>query len=171
MFDASAESIYGIYTKLKYLDAKKVKIDNALLIICRDASFANDSNYSGHLFIKHPLISGDSTFDFHWLFYKAYLSPKFLFYFYNFTFTNVFKTYMNGYIENRKLTFNTQTNELRILDQENEISKSADGHYAKREAIFYKRHSQKNDSVDRINKKHLFMFKEIKRILVKKNKL
>ncbi len=167
MFDASGESIYGIYTKLKYLDSKKVKIDNALLILCRDASFANDANHKGHLFIKHPTTSGESNFDFHWLFYKAYLSPKFLFYFYNYTFTNKFKPYMSGFIENRKITFDIKTNEIRILDQENEISKSADDYYAKREAIFYKRHGQKIDSVDRINKKYLSMLDEIKKILAK----
>ncbi len=39
VFDASSESIYGIYTKLKYLDSKKIKITNAIIVICRDRTF------------------------------------------------------------------------------------------------------------------------------------
>jgi hypothetical protein len=169
IFEAAGESIYGIYTKLKYLDAKKVQIDNALLIICRDHSFANDANHSGHLYIKHPITSGESNFDFHWLFYKAYLNPRFLFCFHIFTFTNNYKPYMDGCIDykNKKVRINSQTNEATNVYYEDELAKNEDTYYAKRETMFYKRSGEKIDSVDRINKKHLFMLGEIKKILAK----
>ena len=39
MFDASKESIYGIYTKIKYLDSLNWRLDNVLVVLCRDCSF------------------------------------------------------------------------------------------------------------------------------------
>jgi hypothetical protein len=63
MFDASNESIYGIYTKLKYLDSINVKLKNVLIILDRDASFLNLKNHEGHLFC--PLFPEQVGFHFH----------------------------------------------------------------------------------------------------------
>lgn len=167
MFDASGESINGIYTKLKYLDSIHAKIDNALLIICRDATFRKSVDDKGlHLFIKHPTVSGKSNLDFQLTFYKAYLSPKFLRSFYDYTFSKKFKPYMKGFIEDRKVTFDTVTNEFNIVDQEIEISQSPKKYYEKRKDIFYIR-KPKTDTVRRIEKNDVYMLKEIHRILEK----
>jgi hypothetical protein len=167
LFDASKESIYGIYTKLKYLDSTQVKINNVLIIVCRDATFAESNNPSGHLYIKDPVISGDSKFDFQTEFFKAYLSPKFIFDFYMFKITKKYAPYMAGVIENRRIKYDTITNQLSILDQEEAITKNPDKYYEERKDLFYARTNEKTDSISRINDKHLFMLHEIKRILDK----
>lgn len=169
MFDASGESIYGIYTKLKYLDSTNVEIKNALIILCRDCSFSQAENHKGHLFVKHPATSGEDNISFQFDFFKAYLSPKFLFNFYSFKILGNYKPFMSGYIENRKITFDTLTNEINIIDQETEIVQNPTEYYAKRKELFYVRISEKTDSIQRINKKQLFMLKEVKRILEKNN--
>lgn len=169
MFDASGESIYGIYTKLKYLESKKVKINNALIILCRDASFVNSENHKGHLFIKHPATSGESSIDFQSEFFKAYLNPKFMFAFFSYKIIGAYKPFMAGYIENRKITYDTLTNEINIIDQENEITQHPANYYLKRKEMFYKRTSEKIDSIPQINKKQEFMLSEIRRILEKNN--
>lgn len=167
MFDASGESIYGIYTKLKYLDSTHNKIDNAIIVICRDVTFRYSGNHNGHLFIKHPATSLESNLSFQLAFFKAYLSPKFLFGFYMYTFTKEYKPYMSGYIENRKILYDTITNEIKILDQEEEITHHPLRYYKEHANIFYERHQQSVDSIARINRYQLVMLKDIRDILDK----
>jgi hypothetical protein len=169
MFDASAESIYGIYKKIKYLDSLKVQINNALIILCRDASFINSGNQEGHLFVKHPATSGGSKLNFHKIFLNAYLDPHFLYNFYVFKFSHKYKTTMKGYIEFRKITYDTITNKICIIDQEKELALSPAQYYNKRANIFYPRIKERNDSIQRITLKQVFMLKEIIRIFKKNN--
>jgi hypothetical protein len=169
MFDASSESIYGIYTKIKYLNSKDIEIKNALILLCRDVTFNNSENHSGHLFIKHPEISGENKLMFHLTFFKAYLNTKFLFNFLSYKITGHFKPYMAGFIENRVITYNNRTNEINIVDQEVEINENPTEYYAKRKDIFYIRSGKKQDSVRKINEKQVVMLNEIKQILDRKN--
>ena len=167
LFDASSESIYGIYTKLKYLDSRNIEIKNALIILCRSASFNFEENQKGHLFIKHPATSQESNFSFQLEFFNAYSNPKFLFSFYSYKILGTYKPFMSDYIENRKITFDTITNEINEIDQENEITQNPKEYFSKRKEMFYERVGEKTDSVKRITKKQLFMIEGIKRILEK----
>jgi hypothetical protein len=165
MFDASSESIYGIYTKLKYLDSTNIEIKNALIILCRDASFSYEENQKGHLFIKDPATSGENNLAFQYEFFKAYYNILFLFNFYSYKILGTYKPFMSGYIENRKITYDTLTNEINIIDQETEILQDPSEYYKRRKQLFYDRIGEKTDSIQRITKKHKFMLREIKRIL------
>jgi len=167
MFDASLESVYGIYTKLKYLDSTNIAIKNALIILCWDASFIYTANHDGHLYVKHPATSGESNITFQYEFFKAYLDPTFLFNFYSYKVLGEYRPFMSGFIEYRKITYDTLTNEINIIDQEAEMTRSPANYYAKRKELFYERKGERIDSVQRITEKHLFMLKEIKRILEK----
>ncbi len=167
MFDASGETIFGIYTKLKYLDEMEIKINNVLIILCRTSTFLE--NKTMHLFVKHPAVSKESHLFFQMQFFKAYLNPKFLFYLYTYKISKTYTPAMEGYIENRKITYDTLTNEISIIDQEAEITNFPAEYYAKRKDIFYARTKEKIDPVPRINKEYLWMLKEIKEIL-RKNK-
>ncbi len=167
MFDASGETIYGIYSKIKYLDSKNVKLNNVLIILCRDVAFSHSENQKGHIFIKHPVTSGESNIAFQIEFFKAYLNPKFLFSYYTYVITRKQKPFMSKYIEDRKITFDTITNELSIPDQETEITQNPAQFYLKRKDLFYNRKGEQIDSVQRINRKQLIMLQEVKRILEK----
>lgn len=169
MFDASGESVYGIYTKLKFLDSLHYKLNNVLIIICRDVSFANSKNHNGHLFIKHPATSGESDLSFKFDFFKAYLNPAFLFNFYMYKLSGSYKSYMKGYIEDRKIIMDSITNAVQIVDQEHEIQVSSKKYYEKRKAIFYTRKNETIDSIQQIKQIHIFMLNEIRRILNKNN--
>jgi hypothetical protein len=167
MFDASCESIYGIYRKLKYLDSIHSKLKNALIILDGKGSFSNSENPKDHLFITHPITSGESKMNFQLTFMKAYFDKKFLFNFYAYKIIGEYKPFMSSYIENRKITIDTITNEQKILDQETEISQFPSEYYLRRKALFYERKGEQIDSVQRINSKQLFMLQEVKRILEK----
>jgi hypothetical protein len=167
VFDASGESIFGIYKKLKLIDSLDLKIDNALLILCRNQSFEFVGNHEGVIFMKHPLLTGENKINFQLQFFKAYLNPKFLFCFYDYTFSRKYKNFMKGYIVTKKIKYDTITNQEFDTDLEFEINNNPKKYYTKNKAIFYKRFGEKKDSIPRIKPKHFFMLKEIKRILNK----
>ena len=167
VFDASSESIYGIYTKLKYLDSKKIKITNAIIVICRDRTFEYDKNHEGHLFIKHPEISGESKLHFQFEFLKDYFTPKFLFSFYLHKIIKEYKPFMFGYIVNVKTIYDTLTNEINLDIPEKEIKQNPIRYYLEKKDVFYRRKGEHLDSIERINQEQLFMLNEVKRILIK----
>lgn len=165
MFDASGESIYGIYTKIKYIDSKNVDLDNVLIILCRDVTFEHSENHQGHLFIKHPATTGESTVKSQSVFLKAYFDPKFLFSFYAYKVIGKYKPFMSGILEDEILTYDSITNELNISYREEEILQNPSQYYLDRKSIFYERKGEQTDSVTRIGEKQLAMLKEIKMIL------
>lgn len=167
MFDASGETVYGIYTKLKFLDSLHIEINNALIVVCRDVTFASNLLYQGHLFIKDPRIIGKDNFAFQLYFFKTYLNPNFLYAYYNYLIFKKFEPYMLGYIEPNKIAFDKTNNQITIKNIEDEISQNNINYYKKRGAIFYKRNGQTIDHEVKIKPKHLFMLNEIKRILEK----
>lgn len=161
MFDASAESIFGIYTKVKFLDSIGLPIKNALIIICRDVTFDRYTNHDGHLFIKHPVTSGESKLKFHAAFVKAYFMPRFLLNFYSYKVLKSYRPFMAGYIEKRRIVYDTVTNELRILDQEEEILQYPKKYYESRMNLFYKRQGEQYSKQNLINQRCIFMLDEI----------
>lgn len=167
MFDASCESVDGIYNKLRYLDASHADIKNVLIILCRDVSFDVAENHKGHLFIQHPATTGESTLGYQFEFFKAYFNPKFLINFYSYKLLGTYKPFMAGFIENRKVTFDTITNEINIVDQENEIIKDPKAYYEKRFREFPIRKGEQIDSVQRIDNQKKLTLQKIKRLLDK----
>ena len=155
-FDASSESIYGIYSKIKYLDKNNTLINNALIILCRDVSFIRDNNRLEHLFIKHPLISGESKWDFQLVFFKAYCNPMFLMAYVDYSVSNKYKPYMGSYIVGKFI----QT------DREKRITENAEEYYSNMK--FPERpETERIGQISQINSKQKFMLSEINRILKK----
>lgn len=168
MFDASSESIYGIYTKIRFLDSLDIKMKNVLIILCRDASFAHTENHNGHLFIKDPKVSNESKIVFQNDFFKAYLNPGFLLNFYSYKITGKYKKSMASYIMEKKINQDKISNKMELFNQEIEIDKDARGYYLNRKDLFYLRGEERVDSVKRIKNQHLKMLQAIKTILVKR---
>jgi len=163
--DASQETIYGIYIKLRLLEKLHVKIKNCIILLCRDVSFANDQNDKGHIFIKHPEASLESYTTFQLEFFKSYLNPKFLHAFYAFQILKQYKPYMSEYFIGRTITYDSVTNELNILGLDEAIQKDPIAYYKDESLKFYERKGETTDSVSRINPEMEFMIHEIKRIL------
>ncbi|MGH2665886.1 hypothetical protein [Flavobacterium sp.] len=167
-FDASAESISGIGAKLKYMDKQKVEIKNALIILCRDWSFATRKNSVGHLFKKHPVISGRSWLDFHFAFLKAYLNPRFLLVFYNYKITGEYKDWMVYVIAKDRFAIDPVSNEMTEFDLDKRIEKDPRQHVKDLGGVFYDRPNEaKEDSISRIDQDYLETLKEMKSILEK----
>lgn len=166
MFDASGESIYGIYTKIKFLDSLNIKLNNVLLILCSTTTFNNDANHTGHLGIKHYAVSGESMYSYHGEFVKAYFNPLFLFSYLSFKIYGKYKPSMNGYIENRGVIYDTITNKMSLPKLDKEIESNPNEYYLKNDKIFYKR-GIKEQEISVITVKHRKMIAEIRAILEK----
>ncbi|MGZ3861841.1 MAG: hypothetical protein ACXVPN_07685 [Bacteroidia bacterium] len=159
MFDASGETFQGVYRKIKFLDSSRVQMKNAIVILCRDASFFPPQG--GHLFIKDPRTCNDTRLSFNIAFLKAYFNPQFLLSYYTYILTGEYKPWMRGYIDNRNIKVDSITNKINILDQEEEITKTPGEYYAKRKDVFYTRSGERTDTVPRINKNYERMLEEV----------
>ena len=165
-FDASSESIYGIYTKLKYLENHNISIKNVLIILCRDCSFDYDKNQEGHLFIKHPLTSGENKMDSQIIFFKAFLNPAFLISYIKYSITKKYKPYMQSYVPNHTNTYDSITNATYCLGREQSIAENIEKYYEDKELRLTERcQTERIDDISRINAKQEKMLQEIVQIL------
>ena len=166
-FDAGIESIFGIYTKIKYLDTTHAPIDNVLLLFDRDATFQVTDNYTKYLFIKHPDVTGESKIAYQWSFLKSYYSPIFLLNYYSYKLTGQYQDWMQEVILNYNMTYDTITNETNMVSAETLITKNEKEFYDLRKEGFFERKGETTDSVNHITETGIFFLNEIKRILEK----
>ncbi len=167
-FDASAESLEGIYLKIKYLHSQKVELKNVLVLLCRDFGF-RAGKHEGHLMIKHPNLSSESWWSFHQSFLLSYFVPTFFIPFYDYKFTNIYKPYMSGagVIINKKFTYEPTNNAFHVGILEKEINALPATYYEKNKEQFYQRPAFRIAESPQILPKHLAMLKEMKEIFEK----
>lgn len=135
-FDASGESLYGIYKKMEWLDENSVKIKNALIVLDAE-TLASVKNSEGHLTIKHPDISKESIFDFQLEFIRAFLEPAFLAGYIDYKIIGKVRPIFYNYFEKRRFLFVENNNDVLFESAENEISEGT--YYRGKGSIFYSR--------------------------------
>jgi hypothetical protein len=162
VFDASGESIFGIYKKIEFIDRFNENIKNCLIILCTDSSFSRDSDHNGHLFIKHPSVAGTSWINFYSEFIKAYFEPKFLVSYYKYLLTHKYDSSMKRFIQDSKITYDPITNDIFLFEKDKEISANSVEYYKNRDNIFYNRHSKPIYAKPQISEKHLNMLRFIR---------
>lgn len=167
VFDAAGEALYGIHDKLKYLDKQNASIDNVIIILCRDWSFIPRNSHQGHIFIKHPEISGTSYKDYHLTFAKSFFNSKFSLAYFNYLITKKYQPWMIYSIANQRLSINPTTNQLSLYDLDYKINSNAKKYYKEKAHFFFKRNGQTTDTINRIDNQQLQMLLEVKRILIK----
>jgi hypothetical protein len=139
-FDASDESLYGIYKKFEFLHKNKVSLKNALIIMDPQLlSKADDED--DYLFKQPPLLTSESYLSFQSRFLKTYLNGNFFIPLLDFKLTGKLRPYMiKGFLlDDRPLTYDVVTNELSLDYFENMINKNKDDYYVPRRGLFYKR--------------------------------
>ncbi len=165
VFDASGENLFGIYTKLAYLDTLNVPLNNALIILCRDCAYRPEN--MRHLFIKHPLTSHKSKLVFNWAFLKAYFDRKFIVNYYAYLLTKQYQDYMDGYISPKKIIYQPVTNALDVAERETEIAQNPALYYQQKADVFYARTGEKVDTLQRLSGENEKLLTGIKAILEK----
>lgn len=94
-FDANDEGTYGICNKIKYIDAKGGKINNALVIIDRELLTRTINKTTE--FISPACLSNESNLTFYWTFLKPCLNIKFLIAYLDYLNFKTYRAYMIPY--------------------------------------------------------------------------
>lgn len=163
-FNSSAESIFGIERKLKFLNDKNVKIENALIIL--DHGTLNETtNSKGHLFIKHPLISGQSFTSFYLEMFKGFF-PKSMIAHSDLWLTGKRKKYMSKYgIRENVWKIDLNSNQLTYFLYDSILEEDINAYYKVKENIFYQRGSVQQYSKVAIGANQKELLLNIKSIL------
>lgn len=168
MFDASGESVFGIWRKVMFLDSREQAIDHSVVILCGDCSFAYEGDHAGILFKKHPYILQkekpivDTDFlsgYFRHGFFMAYLDWK--------TF-GTWRGYMKGLLEQREIHTDSLTNDNYIAAQDRMIAQDSLGYYRSMADVFYARAGVHQQYGEQISDKQLQMLKDIALVFKKR---
>jgi hypothetical protein len=162
VFDASGESVFGIYKKVLFVDNLGDDIKNCLIVLCTDTSFSHGSDQNGHLFIKHPRVVGTSWIGFYSEFFKAYLDPKFFSAFTKYFFTREYDVSMRRFIETSKIHYDVVSNDIFLVDKDNYIEINANAYYESISNIFYDRRHPIKFAKQQISDQQLNMLEAIK---------
>ena len=166
-FDASAEGIYGISNKLKYLVTQGSKVDNALVILDL-ATLRKNVDWHGHLFISPPALSENRDFVFYTVFLRASLDIGFLFAFTDYSIFRTHRRYMKWIIPRLVPKGDMITGDLWYLSYDEQIAKDSVAYYSSMltKGLFYERVSNQVSvsSKREVGKKELEQLQEIKEI-------
>lgn len=165
VFDASGESLFGIYTKMKYIDSHGGRLKNVLLIIDTDCTFAHEGDQEGHLSIKHPTIAKTSWIRFYWTFFKSYLDRPFFKSYWKFRLKGKYDESMADYIENRHIQYDAYTNDVRLMDQDKALENDTASYYASRAHLFYDRPNSLRYAPVQLTEKYIQMLDSLRQIL------
>ena len=165
-FDASNESIYGICKKIEFLHGKHVNISNVLIILDYN-TLTVTSNSEGHLFIKHPILSGQNMIDFQFNFFRAFLSFSFLRAYLDFKISGHIKEYMKigTLLDDTPIDYNLKYNEMKLKIFEDIIKVDPSKYYnKKRMKSFYHRDAIQQFSPEAIKRKQIVMLNIMRNI-------
>jgi len=124
-FDAAAESLYGLWKKVKYIDRKNGRIRNALLIIDHSLLRQEQPNTDSHLFYPSPALENNSNaIGFHFAHWKAFANLRLLYAFTDHVLSGKNKPYMtqNSLLDFFNGNYDATTNEIQETDLETRIS-------------------------------------------------
>jgi hypothetical protein len=165
-YSAAAETLYGIYMKLKFMDVNKMPIRNCLMMV--DTSLLPMTrNSSGMLFIKHPILTGESLVDFHLTFIRAFMDPSFFLGYLSYKLTGtVPKVFSSKFVDDQRT--DPVTCDKGRGDREKELAENSERYYERMKGIFYQRdETKKNFSPPVLKKEQLQYLNDIRKIFAK----
>jgi len=166
-FDASLESLYGILTKLNYLDKNHDSIKN-VLIVADEKLLENIKDTSSLLYIKDYKIAGTSVINYHLVFFNSFLNQ---FYFVRYTDYLLFKKYrpyMNGFLAHHPGNYTSVNNDLILTYADSEIISDSLKYYNNTD-IFYHRSEPGSYLKPALGTQQIDMLNKIKALFEKHN--
>ncbi|MBN1185296.1 MAG: hypothetical protein JXB49_23630 [Bacteroidales bacterium] len=151
-FDGNGEGLYGIYSKIRFLDNKGDTIKNALIIL-DVRGLANDGLLNGktHFSISPPEISHESKINFYWAFIKKGLDYRFILAYLDYSLFNTYRDYMGWYINKSKSEdYSNPINCDFTSGYEADIKKDSLAYYRRllSKGVFYNRPVEAKESYD-----------------------
>lgn len=135
-FDASLESLFGVWSKVRYLDDHGYRLRNVLWVV--DADLLRQAHHGDQraLFRKTPSVDGSGWVSFHLAFLEAFLSRGFFLKYLDFVWSGHHRPYMDGAIDRRYLAHRPESNDLSFAPLEAEIEKQGEQYHRSRASIF-----------------------------------
>lgn len=169
-FDGAGESLFGLVTKLRFLESRNMPVKNCLIIL-DSATLSETRNSKGHTYIKHPLTSGESSLAFQFIFLKTFLSNKFFIPYFFYKFGRKPPSYFDHpeITDKRTFSYDNVTNDIFFTGTEEAMSKNIDSFYKANRTIFFQRDTSSQIISARIGREQENQLKEIKEILSRNN--
>ena len=130
-FDASSESLYGVWKKLAFLEQRGVLLRHVLLVV-DPYLLRQTQDIHSHLMRKDPRVTGEWPVGFQLTFFKAYLTNHFYVKYWKRRLTGRYTPDMATMLEGRRVCYDPVTNDLGLPDAEAEIRSDSVGYYARR---------------------------------------
>ncbi|HTB32753.1 MAG TPA: hypothetical protein VK808_12035 [Bacteroidia bacterium] len=165
-FDAWKENLFGIYTKIRYIDSIGNPLENVLIIsdpetynLTQDKSFGDIKDYK---------ITGTPTLDFQLEFLKSFYSDFFFIRYIDYRLFKTYRPYMETYIPSKEQYFSYDeiTNDPHFLTTVMQEIASDSIRFYKR-PMFYTRKNETVISPACLTSKEISVLKEIKKIFDK----
>ncbi|GAB2865681.1 hypothetical protein [Hymenobacter ruber] len=128
-YDALAESLFGVWKKLQFLENQGAGLNN-VLIICDPQLLAQTRDVDSHLFRKDPRLTGELPFRFQLSFFRAYLARFFFFHFWKLKLTGQVTPGMEDLFNTRGGGIAPVTNDMLLTEAEQQIATDSVGFYA-----------------------------------------
>ena len=128
-YDALAESLFGVWKKLQFLESQGAELKN-VLIICDPQLLAQTRDIDSHLFRKDPRLTGELPFRFQLSFFRAYLARFFFFHYWKLKLTGQVTPGMEDLFNTRGGGIAPITNDMLLTEVEQQIAADSVGFYA-----------------------------------------
>ena len=155
-----------MFTKIKFLKESNVKIDNALLVICSDATFLSTSDLDGHLYIKYPQVAHTSYLNFYLTFISSWFDKLFFIKYSDYQLFKESREFSNDIIEPRNIEYDSVYNSFSIPKFDEELSINTKAYYANllKQDLFYIKKISPMIEKPQIDDKAIIYLHEIARI-------
>ena len=165
-YDASAESIFGIYHKLKFIDKLHDSINN-VIILMDNTVLLDTVESSGALFLHHPATIDGSWAKFQLAFITTYFSKAFFLKNLDFQLFKKYRSYMNAAVDPRDIRYDTINNNYYLYGQEVEFQKNPDAYLKNNKKRFKSRGNTYMEHESAIQAGQLNLLKKTKALLDK----
>jgi hypothetical protein len=165
-FDASGETLFGIWKKVQYIDRQGDHLRNALILICTDSTLQGTNDSRGYLFIKHPALVGGGWGNLYLSSLRAWASDGFFIRYLDYRIFGHFRPYMKGYVETWGIHFDPVTNDLFADKPDAELARDEEGYYRQRQKMFYTRPAISGETPAFIGPVQRQMLEDMHRIFV-----
>jgi hypothetical protein len=121
-FDASGESLFGIWSKVRFLHHDGRRIRHALIIMDAE-TLAMTGDSPGHLLRKDPRIAGTNPVTFHYEFFSAFFYPQFFARYLGYRITGSTSPWLGNAFQNgpREVWQRPETNDVIPIGVEREV--------------------------------------------------
>ncbi|RTQ53284.1 hypothetical protein EJV47_00670 [Hymenobacter gummosus] len=128
-YDALAESLFGVWKKLQFLENQGVR-PRHVLIVCDAQLLAQTRDVDSHLFRKDPRLTGELPFRFQLSFFRAYLARFFFWHYWKLKLTGQVTPGMEDLFNTRGGGVAPVTNDMLLTEVEQQIAADSVGFYA-----------------------------------------